>query len=121
MKTHEYITCTTETKLNSLRGKNGDARFVLSEILDDIKEQNGFMGMTLRQISRAGAEIPNRNQIAGNGWRKIGFHTFEQVLNGLSMNYPEYVNYSNSLGLDCLTIKDFNGLVNTLYNECYTV
>ena len=40
-----------------------------------------------------------------------------RVLNGLSMAYPDYINYSDTHGLDSVTVKDMAGLISAVYQN----
>lgn len=106
----KYITATSENRIMKAASKDNfgfwefDEASTLAAILDDIKARYGWCGATVSEAKKLGQRFDNYDQINGFSHR-------DHILFGWSVRFPELVNYSNTLGLDVLTIYDFNGLV----------
>lgn len=106
----KYITATTEKRIMKAASKDSFGFWentqagTLAAILDEIKSSYGWFGFSVAEAKKLGQQFDNADQLRGFSHRA-------SVLFGWTVNYPEYINYSNTLGLDVLTISDFNGLV----------
>ena len=106
----KYITATTEKRIMKAASKDSFGFWentqagTLAAILDEIKSRYGWCGCSVAEAKKLGQQFDNADQLRGFSHRA-------SVLFGWTVNYPEYINYSNTLGLDVLTIYDFNGLV----------
>lgn len=106
----KYITASSENRIMKAASKDDfgfwalDEAGTLASILDDIKGRYGWQGATVSEAKALGQRFENYDQLNGYSHRV-------HILYGWGVRFPELVNYSNTLGLDVLTIYDFNGLV----------
>lgn len=106
----KYITAASENRIMKAASKDdfgfwaSDEASTLAAILDNIKASYGWCGATVSEAKKLGQRFENYDQVKGFSHR-------ERVLYGWNVRFPELVNYSNTLGIDVLTIYDFNGLV----------
>lgn len=106
----KYITALSENRIMKAASKDDfgfwafDEASTLAAILDEIKSSYGWFGATISEAKKLGQRFENYEQISGFSYRK-------RVLYGWNVRFPELVNYSDTLGLDVLTIYDFNALV----------
>ena len=106
----KYITVASENRIMKAASKDSFGFWentqagTLAAILDEIKSSYGWLGCSVAEAKKLGQKFDNSDQLRGFSHRA-------SILFGWTVNYPEYINYSNTLGLDVLTISDFNGLV----------
>lgn len=106
----KYITASTEKRIMKAARKDSFGFWentkagTMAAILDEIKSRYGWYGCSVAEAKKLGQQFDNADQLRGFSHRSC-------ILYGLAVNYPEFINYSNTLGMDVLTIIDFNGLV----------
>lgn len=112
----KYITAITEKRITKAACKDNfgfwayDEAGTLAAILDDIKNRYGWYGASVAEAKKNGQQFSSASQLTGFAHRT-------NVLFDWTIRFPELVNYSNTLGLDVLTIFDFNGLVKAVLDD----
>ena len=99
----------TEKRVNALRKLENptNEQKLMIWAYDNILGGVGCMGATLKEIESWGIEVYADVQMNG--------HTaYVPEMNGLTIRFPDYIHYTDTHGLNCLTIKDFNKLVKAI-------
>ena len=100
------ITKATEKRVNALR-KTEDTTMeqqLVIWIYDEMLDRVGCHGASINELEKWGIEIWADDQMKGR-------YGYTAIMNGLSCKYPDLIHYTDTHGLNCLTIKDFNKLV----------
>lgn len=106
----KHITITTEKRIENLKWSDDwdavEYGLALEALLTEIKRWHGEgnVGLSVKYLKdNFDVLLDNTAQVKSN--------FLVHVLNGMSINFSKYFNYSPTLGLNCATIYDFNGLV----------
>lgn len=103
------MTKATEKRINALRkiDNQTNVQKLIVWVYDEMISRIGCYGASIKELEQWGIDFWADDQIKG--------HTaYIAEMNGLSSRFPEYIHYTDTLGLNCLTIKDFNKLVKAI-------
>lgn len=100
------VTATSELRIKKLVKSGNPFGMALELLLTKMKQDCSCDGYSISALRNLGLYIPN----------SITFEHYEtQELCAMSILYPEYFNYSSTLDLKNVTIRDFNALVKIIY------
>lgn len=106
----QYITQATESRIKVLLKADIEEGKLLNYALEEIKSKYGWYGASVKEAKRCGVQFYAEDQIKVHPF-------YERILNGWSVKYNDFTYYTNTHGLNCWTIKDFNALVSAVYAE----